>query len=42
MVLYPNVYTISNPGGGLSMTTATPGSNKLTSITAGTGNISFS
>ena len=41
-LLYPNVYTISNPGGGLSMTTATPGSNKLTSITAGTGNISFS
>ena len=41
-LLYPNLYTISNPGGGLTMSTATPGSDKLTSITAGTGNISFS
>ena len=41
-LLYPNAYTISNPGGGLTLSTATPGSNKLTTITAGTGNISFS
>ena len=41
-LFYPNVYTISNPGGGLTITTATPGAYKLSSITAGTGNISFS
>jgi hypothetical protein len=39
---YPNTYTISNPGGGLTLSTATSGANKITSITAGTGNVSWS
>ena len=38
---YPNTLTISNPGGGLTLTTATDGSNKVTTFTAGTGNVSF-
>ena len=38
---YPNVYTISNPGGGLTFTTATVSSDKVTTVTAGTGNVSF-
>lgn len=38
---YPNTVTISNPGGGLTFTTSTVSSNKVTTITAGTGNIAF-
>ena len=38
---YPDAYTISNPGGGLTFTTATDGSDKVTTFTAGTGNVSF-
>jgi hypothetical protein len=38
---YPDDYTISNPGGGLTFTTATDGSDKITTFTAGTGNIEF-
>jgi hypothetical protein len=39
---YPDAYTISNPGGGLTLSTAGPsGGFKVTSVTAGTGNVSF-
>jgi hypothetical protein len=34
-------YTISNPGGGLTLSTATVGANKVTTVTAGTGNVSW-
>ena len=37
---YPNTYTISQSG--LTLSTATTGSDKVTTITAGTGTISFS
>jgi len=37
---YPNTYTISNTG--MTLSTATDGSDKVTTITAGTGTISFS
>jgi hypothetical protein len=33
--------TITNPGGGLTFTTATVGGNKVTTFTAGTGTIQF-
>ncbi len=36
---YPNTSTLTNPGGGLTLSTATDGSDKVTTITAGTGNI---
>ena len=36
---YVNTFTISNPGGGLTFSTSTSGSDKITSFTAGTGNI---
>jgi len=36
---YSNSYTITNPGSGLTFTTATDGSDKVTTFTAGTGNI---
>jgi len=36
---YPNTSTLTNPGGGLTLSTATNGSDKVTTITAGTGNI---
>lgn len=36
---YPNSKTITNPGSGLTFTTATVGSDKVTTFTAGTGNI---
>jgi hypothetical protein len=39
---YPNTFTISNPGGGLTLSTATDGSFKVTTVTAGTGNVSWS
>jgi hypothetical protein len=38
---YPNSKTITNPGSGLTFTTATVGSDKVTTFTAGTGNIQF-
>ena len=38
---YPNTYTVTI-GSGLTGTTATDGSSKVTTFTAGTGNISFS
>jgi len=39
---YPNTFTITEVGGsGLTMSTATSGSDKITSFTAGTGNIQF-
>jgi hypothetical protein len=38
---YPNTVTISNPGGGLTLSTAADGSDSVTTITAGTGNIKF-
>ena len=37
---YPNTYTISQSG--MTLTTATDGSDKVTTITAGTGTVSFS
>ena len=36
---YNNFYTLTNSGGGLTMSTATSGSDKITTFTAGTGNI---
>jgi hypothetical protein len=38
---YPSTKTITNPGSGLTFTTATDGSDKVTTFTAGTGNIQF-
>jgi hypothetical protein len=38
---YPDYYTISNPGGGLTFSTSTVGTDKVTTFTAGTGNIQF-
>ena len=38
---YNNSVTITNPGGGLTSSTATSGSDKITTFTAGTGNIQF-
>ena len=38
---YPSDYTISNSGGGLTFTTSTSGAYKITSFTAGTGNVQW-
>jgi hypothetical protein len=38
---YPSIYTISNPGGGLTYSTTTSGSNIIATFTDGTGNIQF-
>ena len=38
---YSNLFSMTNPGGGLTISTATDGSDKVSSITAGTGNITF-
>lgn len=38
---YSSGFTISNPGGGLTLSTATDGGFKVTTVTAGTGNVSF-
>ena len=38
---YTNSRTITNPGSGLTFSTATDGSDKITTFTAGTGNIQF-
>jgi hypothetical protein len=40
-VRYEDRFTISNPGGGLTFTTATAGGFSVTTFTAGTGNIQF-
>ena len=41
IVKYPDTYTISNSGGGLTFSTASAGGFKTTSFTAGTGTIQF-
>ena len=41
IVLYPGAYTL-NIGAGLTGSTVSSGVNKVTTITAGTGNISWS
>ena len=41
IVRYPNTYTIS-VGAGLTSSTATDGSDKITSFTAGSDTVSFS
>jgi hypothetical protein len=41
IVKYPDTYTISNPGSGLTFSTASAGGFKTTSFTAGTGTIQF-
>ena len=41
IVKYPDTYTITNPGGGLTSSTASAGGFKVTTFTAGTGNIQF-
>jgi len=42
IIRYPDTRTLSNPGGGLTYSTATSGLFKVTTFTAGTGSISFS
>ena len=39
---YPTTVSISNPGGGLTMSTSVVSGNNVTTITAGTGDIEFS
>jgi hypothetical protein len=41
IIKYPDAFTITNPGGGLTFTTASSGGFKVTTFTAGTGNIQF-
>jgi hypothetical protein len=41
IVKYPDVFTITNPGGGLTSSTSSAGGFKVTSFTAGTGTIQF-
>jgi hypothetical protein len=41
IVKYPDTYTISNSGGGLTFSTSSAGGFKVTTFTAGTGNIQF-
>jgi hypothetical protein len=42
IIKYPDSFTISNPGGGLTLSTAGPsGGFKVTTFTAGTGNVQF-
>jgi hypothetical protein len=38
---YSADFTISNPGGGLTLSTSTSGATKITTVTAGTGNVSW-
>jgi hypothetical protein len=38
---YLNSVTLTNPGGGLTLSTTTSGSDKITSVTAGTGNVQW-
>jgi hypothetical protein len=39
---YPDTLTISNPGGGLTYSTATAGGFSVTTFTAGTGDVQWS
>ena len=41
IVKYPDTFTITNPGGGLTSSTSTAGGFSVTSFTAGTGTIQF-
>jgi hypothetical protein len=41
IIKYPDTFTITNPGGGLTFTTASSGGFKVTTFTAGTGSIQF-
>jgi hypothetical protein len=41
IIKYPETFVISNPGGGLTFSTASSGGFKVTTFTAGTGNIQF-
>jgi hypothetical protein len=38
---YPNAYIISNPGGGLTISTSSIGGDSVSQITAGTGSVSW-
>ncbi len=38
---YPNTFTITDDLASLTMSTATDGSDKVTTVTAGTGTVSF-
>jgi hypothetical protein len=42
VIKYSDTISVSNPGGGLTFSTASSGGNKITTFTAGTGNIQFS
>jgi hypothetical protein len=42
IIKYPDTYTITNPGGGLTSSTSSSGGFKVTTFTAGTGTIQFS
>jgi hypothetical protein len=42
IIKYPGNLAISNPGGGLTYSTATLGIYAITTFTNGTGNIQFS
>jgi hypothetical protein len=42
IIKYPDTATISNPGGGLTYSTATSGGFSVTTFTAGTGTVSWS
>jgi hypothetical protein len=39
---YPSTVTLSNPGGGLTYSTAPVSGNTVATFTAGTGNVSWS
>jgi hypothetical protein len=39
IIKYSDAFTITNPGGGLTLSTATAGGFSVTTVTAGTGNI---
>jgi hypothetical protein len=41
IIKYPDSFTLSNPGGGLTFSTTSSGGFKVTTFTAGTGNIQF-
>ena len=41
IIKYPSIYTVSNPDSGLTFSTVISGSDKITTFTAGTGNIQF-
>jgi hypothetical protein len=41
IIKYPDIFTVSNPGGGLTYSTSTSSGFSVTTFTAGTGNISW-